>query len=104
MNSENLLLYFFISIGLSFLLTRLFYILYLNSIGLEYNPNKKEYFMGSYVKKYYNIPTVIDTYLETEKLDEQQKKILIRIKYWEYMNFALLISFPLVAILSTMIF
>jgi hypothetical protein len=94
MNFEDFPLYYFISIGVSFLLTRLVYVLYLNSIGLEYNPNKEEKFLGSPVKKYYNIPKVVNTYLKTKNLDSQQKNILVGLKYWEYLNFSLLISFP----------
>ena len=77
---------YFIGIGTSFLLTRLVYVSYLKSIGLEYNPNKGIRIFGQEVKPYYNLFNVIDEYIKTKDLNIKQIKYLRAIKKWEFLN------------------
>jgi len=98
--SEDFQIYLFGLIISSLLLTRWVYISYVTKIGLNYNPNKKKSYFG---KPFYNIPNTIDIYLNKEQITNQQRKILIGLKYWEYINLFLLFLFPLI-IIATIVF
>jgi hypothetical protein len=90
---------YFIGIGTSFLVTRLVYVSYLKSIGLEYNPNKGIRIFGQEVKPYYNLFNVIDEYIKTGDLNTVQIKYLRAIKRWELLNWVALLLFPIVVII-----
>ena len=89
---------YFIGVIASFLFTRLVYVNYLKSIGLEYNPNKMSKIFGQEVRPFYNIVNVINEYMSTETLNIQQIRYLKTIKNWELLNWIALGLFPIVVI------
>jgi uncharacterized membrane protein YukC len=91
---------YFIGVVTSIFLTRLVYVNYLESIGLEYNPNKATKIFGQEIKPYYNMLNVIDEYIETKNLNVRQIKYLRAIKKWEFLNWIALGLFPIVVIVS----
>ena len=104
MNDDRLsMAIYFIGVVTSFLLTRLVYVSYLKSIGLEYNPNKATKIFGQEVKPYYNIFNVIDEYIKTKELNAGQVKYLRAIKKWELLNWVALGLFPVVVIISVFV-
>jgi hypothetical protein len=91
---------YFIGIGISFLLTRLVYINYMKSLGLEYNPNKSIKVFGREVKPFYIISDVIDRHIKSKNLSDRQIRYLRLIKKWELLNWIAIILFPLVVMIS----
>lgn len=91
---------YFIGIGISFLLTRLVYINYMKSLGLEYNPNKAIKVFGREVKSFYIISDVIDGHINSKNLSDRQIRYLRLIKKWELLNWIAFILFPLVVMIS----
>jgi hypothetical protein len=87
----------------SILSTRLIYVNYLKSIGLEYNPNKARMIFGQEIKPFYNMFKVIDEYIETKNLNLVQIKYLRAIKKWELLNWVALALFPIIGIIRAFI-
>jgi uncharacterized membrane protein YukC len=94
---------YFIGVVTSILLTRLVYVNYLESIGLEYNPNKATKTFGQEMKPFYNMFHVIKEYIETKNLNDKQIKYLRVIKKWEILNWIALGLFPIVIIIREFI-
>jgi hypothetical protein len=83
--------------------TRLIYVNYLKSIGLEHNPNKARKIFGQEIKPFYNIFNVIDEYIETKNLAVGQIKYLRAIKKWEFLNWLALGLLPIIVIIREII-
>ncbi len=94
---------YFVGVVTSFLLTRLIYIKYLKSIGLEHNPHNATKVFGQEIKPFYNMFNVIDEYIETKNLNVEQIKYLRAIKKWELLNWVALALFPIIGIISAFI-
>jgi hypothetical protein len=94
---------YFIGVVTSILSTRLVYINYLESIGLEYNPNKTAKIFGQEIKPFSNMFKVINEYIETKNLNDKQVKYLRLIKKWEILNWTALGLFPIVMIIREFI-
>ena len=94
---------YFIGVVTSFLLTRLIYINYLKSIGLEHNPRKATKVFGQEIKPFYNMFNVIDEYIETKNLNVVQIKYLRAIKKWEWLNWVALALFPIIGVVRAFI-
>lgn len=94
---------YFIAVGISFILTRLIYVNYLESIGLDYNPNKAIKIFGQEMKPYYNMFKVIDDYIQKKNLSVGQVRYLRTIRKWEMFNWIALGLFPFVVLLSEFI-
>ena len=94
---------YFFGIVASFILTRLVYVNYIESIGLEYNPNKAINIFGQELKPFYNILDVIDVYIKTKNLNVRQIKYLKAIKRWEFLNRIALGLFPIAVIIDEFI-
>lgn len=90
---------YFIGVATSILLTRLVYVNYLESIGLEHNPNKAIKVFGQKIKPYYSMFNVIDEYIKTGNLDVRQIKYLKALKKWEFLNWLALGLFLIVIII-----
>jgi hypothetical protein len=94
---------YFISLVASILSTRLIYVNYLKSIGLQYNPNKARKIFGQEIKPFYNMFNVIDEYIETKNLTVGQIKYLRGIKKWEFLNWVAVGLFPIIVIIREII-